>query len=380
MIFDNRFEFLDHVEFLDARREVADEFFGQRPCDADFQNVGVGHDVAHVLVGDARRDDADLAFAFFDAVELAVLGQGANPVGALLDKDVPDAGVGRQHGVFLGVAVDLVFALDLDAVVEFDERLGVGHARGYAQQHRRVVFFAYLEGLFREVFGFLAVGGFEHGDFRRGGVVAVVLLVLRGVHSGIVGGNDDDAALCAGVGEREQRVGGDVETDVLHRDDGAPAGEGRAGGDFEGNFFVRCPFGEDFVVPRDGFEDLGAGRAGIGRGEDAAGLECAARDRLVSRQQLFHVGLSFVEKLSPARVESPHGCHNRGAIIRSRRDFSTFSIMRTRFGGARPRSRPRLHVFHGRTTGEASPVLSPLYYSGYVGRRVSSSHRRRGCV
>ena len=63
----------------------------------------------------------------------------------------------------------------------------VRDARGGAQQHRRVELLGQLEGPGHEVVGLLAVGGLEHGDPGEGGEVAVVLLVLRGVHAGVVG-------------------------------------------------------------------------------------------------------------------------------------------------------------------------------------------------
>ncbi len=39
---------------------------------------------------------------------------------------------------------------------------------------------------------------------------------------GIVGDQDHEAAANAGVREREERIGGDVEADVLHGDEHAP--------------------------------------------------------------------------------------------------------------------------------------------------------------
>ena len=68
------------------------------------------------------------------------------------------------------------------------------------------------------------------GTLAKRGEVAVVLLVLRGVHAGVVGGDDHQAGVDAGERERHERVGGHVEADVLHGHQGAGAGQRGADG------------------------------------------------------------------------------------------------------------------------------------------------------
>ena len=99
-------------------------------------------------------------------------------------------------------------------------------AHGRAHEHGDVEPLGELERLAREGERLGGVGRLEHGNAGERGVVARVLLVLRRVHAGVVGDEDDEAAAHAGVREREERVGGDVEPDVLHRDEHArPASE-----------------------------------------------------------------------------------------------------------------------------------------------------------
>jgi hypothetical protein len=64
--------------------------------------------------------------------------------------------------------------------------------------------------------GFLRRGGLQHRHLGGAGVVPIVLLVLRGVHLGVVGHDHHDPALYTRVGQGEERVRGDVEADVLH--------------------------------------------------------------------------------------------------------------------------------------------------------------------
>ena len=113
---------------------------------------------------------------------------------------------------------------------------------GHQPDHDRdAQLFGDVEGLPGHVVGFLMVGGLEAGDLGELGIEAAVLLVLGAVHAGVVGGDDDQPAVGPGEGRVHERVGGDVETDVLHRDQGPLAGEGDAQGLLVGHFLVDRP-------------------------------------------------------------------------------------------------------------------------------------------
>src|SRR5690606_33836091 len=108
-------------------------------------------------------------------------------------------------------------------------------------------------------------------------VMAVVLLVLRAVHAGVVGRDDDQGAGGADVAGREQRVGGDVQPDVLHGDDGAGASEAGPQRLLQGRLLVGPPLGVNVVlVTDDVLQYLGARGAGVGGSEGDARLPGAA--------------------------------------------------------------------------------------------------------
>ena len=146
-----------------------------------------------------------------------------------------------------------------------------------------------LERLAREVVALLLVGRLEARDLREVGEVARVLLVLRAVHRRVVGDGDDEPAVRARHREIHERVGGDVEPDVLHRDQRALAGIGDAGALLQRDLLVGRPQAADgqarpLRVGLDGLEDLRRRRSRIGvRGADA-GVDRPARDGLVSQQ------------------------------------------------------------------------------------------------
>ena len=115
-----------------------------------------------------------------------------------------------------------------------------------------------------------------------------ILLVLRGVHTGVIGNNDDHAGVDAGVGCRKQRITGDVQTDVLHTAEAALAGHSGAECDFHGNLFVRRPFAVDLIVFCGFFCNLSARRTRIAGSYTAAGLIQTAGNCLVAQHELFH--------------------------------------------------------------------------------------------
>ena len=70
--------------------------------------------------------------------------------------------------------------------------LGVRYSGGKGAEARGVSYCsAYFKGAAAEIVAFLAGGGLKHGNVRAHGVIAAVLLVLGGVHAGVVRHHDD---------------------------------------------------------------------------------------------------------------------------------------------------------------------------------------------
>ena len=162
------------------------------------------------------------------------------------------------------------------------EALGVRGASGGAEQHRGVEALGELVGGDHEFLGLAAVGRFQQRDPGELGVVAVVLLVLRAVHAGVVRRDDHDTALQTHVGRGEERVGGHVQAHVLHADQCPAACHRGPDAHFHGHLLVGRPLAVDVVVVGERLEDLGAGRARIGRGQLDPRLPGSARDSLVA--------------------------------------------------------------------------------------------------
>jgi len=130
----------------------------------------------------------------------------------------------------------------LRAISGGHKALGVADAGGGTVQHGDVELLGDIEGGLHEVQAFLAVGGLHHGYLRGLGIVTVVLLVLAGVHGGIIGGDHHVALAHAVIRGGEHGVGGHVQAHMLHGAQRAGAGHGRTVGHLGGDLLVGGPF------------------------------------------------------------------------------------------------------------------------------------------
>ncbi len=257
---------------------------GQRVGHPQLEDGGLGEDLLGVLVGHAAGDDAQAPVAHLHAVVGEGFGELGQPLDAFLDNGVSLAGVGGHHDVFGGIHTVLGRPLPClrSARPQLHHGVGVGDAGGDAQHDRGVEPLAHLQRHPHQILGLLAVCGLQAGDAGELGVAAVVLLVLGGVHGGVVGGDDDQPCLQAGHRGVEKGVGGHVEAHVLHHCHGPAAGVGRADGHVQGHLLVGAPLAVHVGVAGQLLEDLRAGGARIGRRHLHTGLPGPSGDGRVA--------------------------------------------------------------------------------------------------
>ena len=274
---------LHHVDLVDQRGKRGELLGRQRPGDAQLEHGGVGQGLAHVHVEGAGADDAHLGVAHLHAVERGLLGPGHQLVLAVVADQRAAHGVGGHHHELLGTA--LVGArLHIGARADHvHQRLGVGDAHGLVQHDHGVKLLGDVEGLLGHLVGLLAVGRVQARDAPKGGVVAAVLLVLRAVAAGVVGGEQHQARVDAGVGRAHEGVGGHVDAHVLHGDEAAHATHGGAQAHLEGDLLVGRPLAVHVGLAHQVLERLGRRGARIGRTHGNAGLPRPLRDGLVAR-------------------------------------------------------------------------------------------------
>ena len=120
-------------------------------------------------------------------------------------------------------------------------------------------------------------------------MVAAVLLVLRGMHTRVIGYGAYHAAVGTDIRGGIQRIGGNVKPDVLHGAERSCTAERCAECDFECHLFVGSPFGIHFIVFRDCFRDFGGRGSGVCRYDRNARFIQTSGNSGVAEQKLFYI-------------------------------------------------------------------------------------------
>ena len=284
LVFHEAVELLNDIELFDLGGKLADEIHGQRIGEAQLEERGVRREgVLGVFIGDGGGNDADLAAIEIHAVERRCAAVFLQSRQRGLHLGMVQVGVGGRGDVLAGVARIGRDGL-LGALAEADKALGVGDAGGGAEKHRQVELLGDLVCSLHEVQTLLRVGGLDHGELGGERVMAVVLLILRGMHTGIVGRDDDKAAGDAVVGSGEDGVCRHVHANVLHGAHRPDARDAGAVCHLGSHLLVGSPFAVEVVtVLGEILEDLRAGGARIGRADLHSGFVGAAGDGLVTR-------------------------------------------------------------------------------------------------
>ena len=239
-----------------------------------------------VQVGRAGHDHADARAVVLDDVERRGLGIFYQIQVTLLHHHVLADGHGGHHDV-LGNALFVGLDRDLLALADLYGILRVRDTGGKAQQHGGVKLLGEVKCQLGELQAFRGVRGLQHGQLGGLCIVAGILLVLRGMHAGVVCYGNHKACVHARVGCGKEGVGHDVQANVLTAGHGAAAADRCADGNLGSHLFIGSPLDVDLGVLHNIFGNLGAGSAGV-RGYHAhARLICAACNGRISEHKLF---------------------------------------------------------------------------------------------
>ena len=143
---------------------------------------------------------------------------------------------------------------------------------------------------------FLRGGGFEAGKPEQAGILPIILLVLAGEHARVVGAVHHEAPADAEIRQRAERIGGDVEADVLHGGQTVQAAHGRARNGFHRHFLVGGEIHAEtaralqFVQQVAHFRGRGAG---IAARVVEPGFIRAPHERLVAHEQRLFADFTF---------------------------------------------------------------------------------------
>ena len=305
VILEDRIHLFRDDKLFHFRREIADQLFRKRIGHTELQDGDtVPEHFLYILIAGRGSDDADIRSAHLHTVDRSALSPLSEFFRALLDDGMAFFGVARHHDIF----GDILFIGDLlrdSALAGFHDRLGVGYSRAHADDHWSVELFGQFECDLYKCKRLCRVRGLQHGNLGGDGVVAGILLVLGGMHAGIIRDRDDKTAVHSCVGHGIERVRGDVEADVLHAAESAASCQTGSEGGFQGNLLIRGPFAVDFIIFDGFFRYLRTGSPGVAGDEAAAGLIEAPGESLIAKHQFFHVIQGPFSKIFGSRVASP---------------------------------------------------------------------------
>ena len=234
---------------------------------------------------------------------------GGKAVFAVLHDGVTRDGGGRHHHV-LGNRLFVRFYGLFFTRTKLHYAVGMRHSRRFTNEYRGVELLRNLIGKLNKFLCFLRAGRFQHRDMRASCIEAGILLVLRAVHTGVVGNTDDHTRIHARISNGKQGICRYVQADVLHARHRPAACNSRTDCHFHGNLFVGCPFRINAVHHGKVFRNLRAGGARVCGQNLYPCFPRAARDCLVCKHQFFHVykpPLFFfqIEFLSPMSLMKP---------------------------------------------------------------------------
>ena len=289
------FAFFHDDGALIAFREFADRLIGQGPCHAELENARFRKRFPRVLEGGSGADDAEIGF--FRAEDLMQIGffiPLRKRLHVVDQSDMRSLGKRGDHDTLSDGAAVVSGCGSFFGFPAVHDAAGVADARGHAEHRRYMELLGKFKRPDREIVGFLTVGRLEHGHLGGNRVKTVVLFVLAGRHARVVGGYEEKPAFDADIGQSEQRIGGDIDSDVLHCNNRFCTGERDSGGDFHCHFFIRRPF----CIAADGgemFKNLCRGSAGISGSE----FHSAGKSRLGDRFVAAEDNTLFSHNISP---------------------------------------------------------------------------------
>ena len=194
-----------------------------------------------------------------------------------------------------GTALEAFFGNRLGEgfVCHFEKRRCMADSRRRANDDGRPILLGKVKRGLHHREALLGRGGVEHRDLRERPETAGVLLRLRGDGARVVGNEEHAAALDSDVVQAHQRVGGNIQPNLLAGEQRACAAVRRAGKKLERRLLVRRPFHVNTVrlagsmQLRDGLDQLRRRRPGVSRDNPHPRLEGGVGERFVAHQQFL---------------------------------------------------------------------------------------------
>ena len=260
-----------------------------------------------MLIRSTRANDAN----FFRTREYLVVRACFDPFLKLLDalklNGAARFGESRHHNP-LRRFHGKVLQRNFNALPYLNRCFRVRNTNARANEERHVKAFGQLERVFRELIRFLRICRVKHGNLSRCRVIMRILLVLRRIHSRVIGSQNHHTAMNAGARRRKQRISRHVHTHMLHSRQNTRASNACAHSAFNSNFLVCRPFSVHVIVCSQRLKRFRGRSARIRRRKTNARLPCTARNSLVARKKFHHIHLRFKNQAKRTDLNSVTVC------------------------------------------------------------------------
>ena len=202
-----------------------------------FQNRGIWKCLTNVLIGDTAGDYADFLITIFRTVDFKMAGILRHLFQSLFYDHVPFFCVCRHQHIFFNVLF-IWLIRNLHPFFRMHNALRVRQTGSCAHDDRGIILFAVFKRQFCKHTSLFAVRGFQHRHHCGTGNHPGVLLVLRTIDSRIVCCNQNQTAVYAGIGDRVQRISGNIYAYQLHGCHCTDTSNGCTDRNFHGNLFI----------------------------------------------------------------------------------------------------------------------------------------------
>ena len=241
-----------------------------------------------MVVADAAHDDTEIGAAHFDLVRAFGNVPGFHFVHLGAEATASRFRESRHHHVLGDIAFEVRHHCR-EFFLRHDDRLGMVHASGHAEDDRNLELFARLHGDAEEVVGFLGVTRFEHRANGCLRVVTRILFVLGAALARVIGNNPHHAAIDTRVSCGIENITCHIQANHFHGDNTAGMSKSGTESDFGSDLFVRSPLGiaAQFRVI---FQDFGGRSSRIACGKLNIAMTHGKGNGFVARNQhLFRI-------------------------------------------------------------------------------------------
>ena len=248
MVLNNRVQLFNDNQLVYLCSKVQNQLLRQRVNHAQLKyGCLVTKYFLRILIAGAGGDDTNGGICHFHPVKFTVLCKSNQVTGTLLHQRMTTLCVARHHNI-LGNVLFIGLYRRCDALARLHNALGMCHTGAHFQDNRGIKLFRQFKGTHGKFPCFRGIRRLQHRNLGCDGMMAGILLILRGMHAGIIRYHNHHTCIDTGIGNGKQRVCCHIESYMLHAAEAALACQRRTKSHFHGYLFIGCPLTVHFLI------------------------------------------------------------------------------------------------------------------------------------